>query len=211
MNDQPIISPDTRRENRVPPGQRATRKYVEYTAHHRPKFDPETWRFTVSPNLLETGGLSWTWKQFCELPRVQVKADFHCVTRWSVLDNLWEGVATRTLLEHFKVAPLAKFVMVHCSCGYSTNLPVSEFFQEDCLFAMKLNGEDLPLAMGYPMRLIVPRLYAWKSAKWANGLEFMEKDEAGFWEDWQHGGYHMHGDPWVVNQDHDDGERFRER
>jgi len=192
-----VVSPDTARANRVPPGQVKTRKYTEYTAHERPDFDPATWRFTVDADFLETPAISWTWAEFSSLPRIRVKADFHCVTRWSVLENLWEGVPTRELLAHIRPSERAKFVMVGCSCGYTTNLPVSEFFGEDCLFALKLDGEALPLPMGYPMRLIVPRLYAWKSAKWANSLTFMEIDSPGFWEEWRHGGYHMLGDPWT--------------
>ena len=100
------------------------------------------------------------------------------------------------------VSPAAKFVMVHCEYGFTTNLPVADFFAEDCLFALRHNGEDLTPDHGYPVRLVVPRLYAWKSAKWVRGVEFLEADRPGFWESWDHGGYHMRGDPWAE-------ERFR--
>jgi DMSO/TMAO reductase YedYZ molybdopterin-dependent catalytic subunit len=95
------------------------------------------------------------------------------------------------------VSPAAKFVMVHCEYGFTTNLPVDDFFAEDALLATHHNGHPLDPDHGYPVRLVVPRLYAWKSAKWVRGIEFMEADRPGFWEEWQHGGYHMRGDPWA--------------
>ena len=148
---------------------------------------------------------------FLALPRVRVQADMHCVTRWSNLDNVWEGVSTREVLSHVKVLPAATFVMVQCEHGFTTNLPLEDFAQEDCLFAWKHNGQDLEPDHGYPLRLVVPRLYAWKSAKWVRGIEVLDRDRAGFWEAWEHGGYHMRGDPWVQNATHRDGQRFRER
>jgi DMSO/TMAO reductase YedYZ molybdopterin-dependent catalytic subunit len=128
----------------------------------------------------------------------------HCVTRWSKLDNLWEGVSTREVLSHVNVNPQAKFVMIHCEQGFTTNLPLDDFLREDCLFAWKHNGQDLEPDHGYPLRLVVPRLYAWKSAKWVRGIELMTKDMAGFWEKWEHGGYHMRGDPWLEQRFRDD-------
>jgi DMSO/TMAO reductase YedYZ molybdopterin-dependent catalytic subunit len=121
----------------------------------------------------------------------------HCVTRWSKLDNLWEGVSTREILARVRLLPNARFVMVHCEYGFSTNLPLADFLGGDCLFAWKHNGQDLEPDHGYPLRLVVPRLYAWKSAKWVRAIELMEEDRAGFWESWEHGGYHMRGDPWA--------------
>jgi DMSO/TMAO reductase YedYZ molybdopterin-dependent catalytic subunit len=120
----------------------------------------------------------------------------HCVTRWSKLDNVWEGVSTRTVLSQVKVLPPATHVMVHCEQGFTTNLRLDDFLGEDCLFAWKHNGQPLEPDHGYPLRLVVPRLYAWKSAKWVRGIELMDKDRPGFWEEWEHGGYHMRGDPW---------------
>jgi DMSO/TMAO reductase YedYZ molybdopterin-dependent catalytic subunit len=136
----------------------------------------------------------WTWSQFVALPRVKVFADMHCVTRWSLLDNLWEGVSTRELLRHVEVSERARYVMVHCEYGFTTNLPIDDFFAEDALFALRHNGHDLTPEHGYPLRLVIPRLYAWKSAKWVRGVEFMEQDRPGYWEQ---GGYHMRGDPWT--------------
>jgi DMSO/TMAO reductase YedYZ molybdopterin-dependent catalytic subunit len=128
----------------------------------------------------------------------------HCVTRWSKVDNVWEGVSTREVLTHVKVHPQARFVMVHCEQGFTTNLPLEDFLGEDCLFAWKHNGQDLEPDHGYPLRLVVPRLYAWKSAKWVRGIELMTQDMPGFWEKWEHGGYHMRGDPWQEQRFRDD-------
>jgi DMSO/TMAO reductase YedYZ molybdopterin-dependent catalytic subunit len=129
------------------------------------------------------------------LPRSKVFADFHCVTRWSRLGNLWEGVRVRELLERAG-GPLtdAAYALVHASDqGWTTNLPLADFMAEDALVALMHDGEPLPVEHGGPARLIVPRLYAWKSAKWISGVELLDRDKAGFWE---RNGYHMHGDPW---------------
>jgi DMSO/TMAO reductase YedYZ molybdopterin-dependent catalytic subunit len=167
-----------------------------------PPFDPKHWDFTIFPVPLVDTVKRFTWEEFCALPRTQVFADMHCVTRWSLLDNLWEGVATKDILNHVRVSSAARFVMIHCEYGFSTNLPIEDFFAEDSVLAMKHNGEVLTPEHGYPLRLVVPRLYAWKSAKWVRGVEFLEEDRPGFWESWEHGGYHMRGDPWTE-------ERFR--
>jgi DMSO/TMAO reductase YedYZ molybdopterin-dependent catalytic subunit len=203
MTDEPIISPDVRRPERIPPRQAETRKWPILHAGSVPKFDPAAWDFTIFPKPLVSAVKRFTWPEFLALPRVKVFADMHCVTRWSKLNNLWEGVATRELLNHVQVSPNATFVTIHSEYGFSTNLPVADFFGEDCLFALKHDGQDLSPDHGFPLRLVVPRLYAWKSAKWARGVEFMEEDRAGFWESWENGGYHMRGDPWVE-------ERFRD-
>jgi DMSO/TMAO reductase YedYZ molybdopterin-dependent catalytic subunit len=204
VTDDAIISPDTRRPIRMPPRQALTRKWPVLHYGDVPPFDPATWDFTVFPKPLVNAVKRFTWPEFQALPRVKVFADMHCVTRWSKLDNLWEGVATRELLNHVTVSDRARFVMVHCEYGFTTNLPVEWFFGEDCLFAFKHNGQDLEPDHGYPVRLVVPRLYAWKSAKWVRGIEFMERDADGFWERWEHGGYHMLGDPWTEQRFRDD-------
>jgi DMSO/TMAO reductase YedYZ molybdopterin-dependent catalytic subunit len=203
MTDEPIISPDVRRPERIPPRQAETRKWPILHAGSVPKFDPATWDFNIFPKPLVNAVKRFTWPEFLALPQVKVFADMHCVTRWSKLNNLWEGVATRELLNHVQVSPNATFVMIHSEYGFSTNLPVADFFGEDCLLALKHDGQDLTPDHGFPLRFVVPRLYAWKSAKWARGVEFMEEDRAGFWESWENGGYHMRGDPWVE-------ERFRD-
>ena len=188
-----IISPDTRRANRIPAGQSRTKKWPVLDASGTPRVDMSRWRFQMAGLLNKEVNL--TWEQFLELPRVKVFADFHCVTRWSRLGNIWEGVSTRTLLElGGGVKPSCKYVLAYgYDQGWTTNLPLEDFMAEDALVALTHDGEPLTSEHGGPARLIVPQLYAWKSAKWVAGLEFLEKDKAGFWE---RNGYHMHGDPW---------------
>ena len=213
MSDTPqdaIISTDTRRGQRIPPGQVLTRKWPVLHYGDVPEFDATTWNFAIFPRPFVADTISWTWDEFNKLPTTKVYADMHCVTRWSKLDNLWEGVATRELLKYITLSDEAKFVMVHCEYGFSTNVPVADFFAEDVLLATHHNGQALTPDHGYPLRLVVPRLYAWKSAKWVRGIEFLEEDRPGFWEQWAHGGYHMRGDPWVTAQGQS-GERFRPR
>jgi DMSO/TMAO reductase YedYZ molybdopterin-dependent catalytic subunit len=207
--DEPIISPDTRRENRLPPQQVPTRQWpAELQAGNIPPFEPETWDFTLFSVPLVNRVKQFTWREFIALPRVKVFADMHCVTRWSILDNLWEGVSTRELRNHVQISPSAKFVMVHGEYGFCANLPIDDFFDRDCLFAFKHNGQDLKPEHGYPVRLVVPKLYTWKSVQWVRGIEFMEADRPGFWESRENGGYHMSGDPWRIDES-GDGQRFR--
>jgi DMSO/TMAO reductase YedYZ molybdopterin-dependent catalytic subunit len=188
-----IVSPDTLRPERVPPGQSRTRKWPILDASGPPDIDPGRWRLSVSG--LVGKEVTWTWEEFLSLPRVKVFADFHCVTRWSRLGNLWEGVATRELLRRAGGARQeAAYVLVHgYDRGWTTNLSLENFLAEDALVAIAHDGEPLSPEHGGPARLIVPRLYAWKSAKWIRGFELLEKDRAGFWEA---NGYHMRGDPW---------------
>ena len=187
-----VVSPDTRRAERIPPRQARTRKWPVLDAYGAPTIDLAQWRFEVTG--LVGAPVSFCWQEFQRLPRVEVFADFHCVMRWSRLGNLWEGVATREILQRAQALPEARYVLVHaCDNGWSTNLPLEEFLAEDALFADIHDGEPLTAEHGGPLRLIVPRLYAWKSAKWVRGIELLAEDRAGFWEQ---GGYHMHGDPW---------------
>lgn len=196
-----IVSSDSQRDKRIPPGQVLTRKWPVLHAGETAEYDDlSQWDFYIFGEVEEKR--RFTWAEFTSLPIVKVYADMHCVTRWSKLDNLWEGVATRELSKHVTPKPSAKFVMVHSEHGFSTNLPITDFFGEDCLFAFSNNGQPLEPDHGYPVRLVVPRLYAWKSAKWVRGIEFMTHDQPGFWERHENGGYHMRGDPWVE-------ERFR--
>lgn len=201
MTDSTIISPDTQRTNRIPPHQALTRKWPVLHAGVTPKFDRAKWTFHTF-GLVEA---PWecSYDDFLALPRVQVVADMHCVTRWSKLDNRWAGVSTRAILSKVKPLAAACYVMVQCEHGFTTNLPLDDFLGDDCLFAWQHNGQDLESDHGYPLRLVIPRLYAWKSAKWVRGIELMGNDRAGFWESWENGGYHMRGDPWRK-------ERFRE-
>jgi DMSO/TMAO reductase YedYZ molybdopterin-dependent catalytic subunit len=188
-----IVSPDARRAVRIPPGQSRTKKWPVLDASGPPAPDQAPWTFSMRG--LVGKEVEWTWEEFVELPRVKVFADFHCVTRWSRLGNLWEGVSTRTLLDQCGgAAPQAAFVTVHAhDRGWTTNLPLEFFLAEDALVALFHDGEPISLEHGGPARLIVPTLYAWKSAKWVAGVELTEQDRAGFWEV---NGYHMRGDPW---------------
>ena len=193
-----IISPDTRRENRIPPGQSRTRKWPVLDAFGPPLVDLADWQLKIF-GLVENP-LTLTLGQFQALPRVKVFSDFHCVTKWSRLGNAWEGVATRELLALAGVKADAKFIVCHgYDNGWTTNLPLNDFLQEDCLLADTHDGQQITLEHGGPVRGLVPQLYAWKSAKWISGLELVEHDRAGYWEE---GGYHMHGNPWTE-------ERFR--
>ncbi len=191
--DDVIISPDTRRANRIPPGQSQTVKWPVLDAFGPPDLDASRWTLTVT-GLVEQE-VTFSWEQFLALPRVKVHSDFHCVTRWSRLDNLWEGVSTRHLVELAGgVKPECTHVLAHGYDGsWTTNLPLADFLAEDALVAITHDGEPLTLEHGAPARLVVPLLYAWKSAKWLRALEFLSADRAGFWE---RNGYHMHGDPW---------------
>ena len=189
-----IISPDTQRENRVPPGQSRTLKWPVLDAFGPPSINAADWKLSLFG--LVNNPIDFTWEQFNALPRVKVFADFHCVTRWSRLGNTWEGVSVRELIERAGGAKAeARYVVAHgYDGGWTTNLPFSEFLADDALVATHHDGEPLSMEHGAPARLIVPRLYAWKSAKWLGGLELLREDKAGFWE---RNGYHMHGDPWT--------------
>jgi DMSO/TMAO reductase YedYZ molybdopterin-dependent catalytic subunit len=196
-----IISPDTRRENRIPQGQTRTKKWPVLDAHGTPEVDLATWSFAVD-GLVEKPQ-TWSLDEFMQLPPVKVYADFHCVTRWSRLDNVWSGVAAREVARLVGVKREAKFVVAFGhDFGWTTNIPIEYFLNEDSLFAWSHDGQPIPPQHGGPIRLIVPQLYAWKSAKWVKGVRFLESDEPGFWEN---GGYHMRGNPWEGQ----DGERFR--
>ena len=187
-----IVSPDTVRPERIPRGQARTTRWPVLHAGSTPKLDLARWDLAFFGAV--ESPKSWTWEQFRALPAVVVAADMHCVTRWSRLDNAWEGVSVREVMKHVALKPEARFVLVHSEHGFTTNLPIEDFLGEDCLFAWSHDGRPLTPDHGWPLRLVIPRLYAWKSAKWIRGVEFLEKDKPGFWEQ---NGYHNHGDPWI--------------
>jgi DMSO/TMAO reductase YedYZ molybdopterin-dependent catalytic subunit len=186
----------SRRENepetaRLPPGQVLTQKWPVLTYGEVPRADLQTWAFRCFGLVDEE--VSWPWKGFLELPRVQVTSDIHCVTRWSRFDNRWEGVAVREILRRARVKSEAVAVMAHTQEGYTTNIPLADLAAENALLAIKHDGQDLPPEHGGPCRLVVPKLYFWKSAKWVRSFEFLDVNAPGFWEE---NGYHMHADPW---------------
>lgn len=187
-----IISPDTLRAERMPPGQSRTRKWPVLDASGPPRIDLAQWALRVSG--LVASPFEMTWAEFNGLPRVRVFSDFHCVTRWSRLGNLWEGVSLRELAQRAGIRPEASHVLAHAyDRGFTTNLPLADLLMPDSLLATHHDGEPIAAEHGGPARLIVPHLYAWKSAKWVCELEFLAQDQAGFWEV---NGYHMRGDPW---------------
>ena len=177
--------------DRVPPGQTLTQKWPVLTYGLTPRFDPTRWTFRCF-GLVERE-VSWTWEEFQRLPRVKLVSDIHCVTRWSRLDNEWEGVSIREIMKHVKPLPEATYVMQHADPDYTTNIALEDLIDDDVLLALKHNGRDLEPDHGGPCRLVVPKLYFWKSAKWVRGLEFLEVNPPGFWEV---NGYHMRADPW---------------
>lgn len=190
-DDNVIISPDTQRKVRIPPGQHEVKTWPVLHAGSAPRIDYSKWSFKIWGLVEEEKELDF--KEFMNLPQVKVFSDIHCVTTWSKLNNLWEGISTSTIKDMVNILPEAKYVLVHASKKFTTNLTLDDFFAQDVLLAVKHNGNSLSGKHGGPMRLIVPRLYFWKSAKWVNGLEFLSEDERGFWE---FSGYHNHGDPW---------------
>jgi DMSO/TMAO reductase YedYZ molybdopterin-dependent catalytic subunit len=178
--------------DRVPPGQVATAKWPVLTYGAVPRIDLARWTLRVFGAVEQPR--AWSWADFERLPRVTVVSDVHCVTRWSRLDNRWRGVRPRDLLGESRPHPTARYAMVHAAPDYTTNLPLDALLDDDVLLAT--HHDDRPLAPehGGPVRLVVPRLYFWKSAKWVTGLELLTEDRPGFWEGH---GYHMRGDPWA--------------
>ncbi len=177
--------------HRVPPGQHLTQKWPVLTYGGTPRFNPQTWTFRCF-GLVEQEVI-WGWEEFLRLPRVEITSDVHCVTRWSLLDNRWEGVHIRELLKSVRIKPEAVAVMIHADPDYTTNLLLNELIDDDVLLALKHNGRDIEPDHGGPCRLVVPKLYFWKSAKWVRAFEFLDVNAPGFWEE---NGYHMHADPW---------------
>ena len=176
---------------RVPPGQILTAKWPVLTYGRTPRFDPARWSFRCY-GLVERE-TAWTWTEFLALPRVTITSDIHCVTRWSKLDNVWEGVSIREIVDRVRPRREATFVMQHAEPDYTTNIALADLLQDDVVLALKHNGRALEPDHGGPMRLVVPKLYFWKSAKWLRALEFLDVNPPGFWEV---NGYHMHADPW---------------
>lgn len=185
-------SPTVLRADRVPPGQYQTDKFPVLSLTAPPPFDPRTWRLTVS-GLVEKP-TAWSWDELLQLPAVELDADFHCVTRWSRLDNVWTGILATTIRDLVQPRPEATHVVQHGAEGYTTNLILADFFTADVLLAYKHDGAFLPPEHGAPLRVITPQLYAWKGAKFLTGLEFLPQDQIGYWEA---RGYHNHGDPWT--------------
>ena len=175
----------------APPGQFVTEKFPVLTFGPTPRIPTADWRFKVF-GLVEDE-LTLDWEQFNDLPQVTLDAEFHCVTQWSKLQNTWQGILFTDLMKLITPKPESRYVMAHCYGGYTANVALDVLLDDDVLFAHSHDGRPLSPEHGGPMRLVVPKRYGWKSAKWVNGLEFMAQDAPGFWE---MRGYHMEGDPW---------------
>jgi DMSO/TMAO reductase YedYZ molybdopterin-dependent catalytic subunit len=177
--------------NRVPPGQYLTEGFPVLTVGPDPDYDLSTWDFHVYGEVEDELRLSWDELQ--ALPQKDVVADIHCVTRWSKLDTAWRGVAVSELLGRAGVKPEGKFVMAYSDGGYTTNVPLEALLDDDVLLAHTFDGKPLAHEHGGPLRLLVPKRYFWKSAKFVRKLEVMSEDRMGFWE---LNGYHNDADPW---------------
>jgi DMSO/TMAO reductase YedYZ molybdopterin-dependent catalytic subunit len=189
-----IISPDTLRSNRCPPGQSLTTKWPVLHYGSVQQVDPRSPGWSVKFFGACDAPYELTWDELMKEPQVEVVCDMHCVTHWSRLDNRFKGVLIKPLIERMKPRAEAKFVMCHAEAGFTTNLPLEEFIADDCILAHSWDGKPLTAEHGGPLRGLVPRLYLWKSAKWIRGIELRATDAPGFWE---RNGYHMHGDPWT--------------
>jgi DMSO/TMAO reductase YedYZ molybdopterin-dependent catalytic subunit len=174
---------------RLPPGQYLVEDFPVLSAGPTPRTPLDQWDFSITGEVEQPR--RWTWEEFRALPSETITTDIHCVTRWSKVNTVWEGVSIDTLLE--EAGERGSYVIAFCDGGYTTNLPTEDVTDGKAWIAFSYDGEPLEPEHGGPARLIVPHLYFWKSAKWVRGLRFVDEDEPGFWESL---GYHMYGDPW---------------
>ncbi|UCG36755.1 MAG: sulfite oxidase-like oxidoreductase [Candidatus Bathyarchaeota archaeon] len=181
----------TDEKQRVPPNQRITSTFPVLHVGDVPEFDPEKWDFTVEG--LVKRPLRLTYNDFLKLPKATIVADFHCVTGWSKLNNKWEGVSFMTILNLAKPFDSVRYATIVAEGEYTTSLPLEDLVADDVLFAYRLYGEALEPQHGGPLRLIVPRKYAYKSAKWVRKVKLTENQELGYWE---RRGYSNTADPW---------------
>jgi DMSO/TMAO reductase YedYZ molybdopterin-dependent catalytic subunit len=177
--------------SRIPPGQYFTERFPVLHAGVTPTIDLGAWDFVVDGLVDEAA--RWTYDDILGIAASHVVADIHCVTKWTKLDTEWVGVRVADLVGRVSVDPTATHVLVKAEHGFTANLPLEDFLRDENLFAYRYGGEDLELEHGWPLRLVVPHLYFWKSVKWVRGITFLAQDEPGFWE---RNGYHMRGDPW---------------
>ncbi|MCI0545478.1 MAG: sulfite oxidase-like oxidoreductase, partial [Actinobacteria bacterium] len=181
------IDPD-----RVPPGQYVTDRFPVLHAGVVPEVDLDTWRFTVDGLVAEPR--TWGWAEMSAMPVSTLSADIHCVTKWTKLDTEWEGAAVADVWSQIDPDPAASHVLVNAYHGFTANLPIEDLLRPGNLLAHTFGGVPLEMEHGWPMRLVVPHLYFWKSVKWVTGFTLMEGDRPGFWE---RNGYHMYGDPFL--------------
>jgi DMSO/TMAO reductase YedYZ molybdopterin-dependent catalytic subunit len=176
---------------KVPPGQNLTESFPVLTYGPTPRVVKEEVELRIFGLAEEK---VFRWQDLLAMPQTTITKDFHCVTHWSKLEVTWTGILTTALMQHISVKPEATHIMFHCYGGYTTNLAMADFLAEGCAIVQKLENADIPVDHGGPLRSLIPHLYAWKSAKWLNGIEFMQGDTPGFWEK---NGYHMRGDPFL--------------
>ncbi len=177
---------------RLPPGQHLVRDWPVLDLGLTPRVAPERWSLRVFGAVREA--VTWDWAAYQALPQVHAVSDIHCVTTWSRYDNAWDGVSTQTVLDAVRPLDTANFVVLHSHDGYTTNLPMADFAAPSSILAHAWQGKPLTAEHGGPVRLIVPHLYLWKSAKWLERIEIRTGDAAGYWET---RGYHDRGDPWA--------------
>ncbi len=184
-------SQDPNLSDRLPPGQHLVDGFPVLTAGPTPRVSLEEWSFTIKIGPRPV--MHWTWPEFLDLPQTRLTRDIHCVTKWSKLNTSWTGVLVDDLLAAADLNDVPRFSLAHSFDGYSTNVPSADLMRGQALVATHYEGKPLTPEHGGPARLLVPHLYFWKSAKWVSGLQFLEREEAGFWE---LRGYHIHADPW---------------
>lgn len=185
--------------DRLPPGQSLTEDFPVLSAGPTPHVALDDWSFTLrtGPRPIKR----WNWTEFGALPQTKMTRDIHCVTKWSKFNTPWQGVLIDDILADAGLTPPTPFVLAHGFDGYSTNVPFADLTEGKAMVATRYEGKPLTAEHGGPARLLVPHLYFWKSAKWISGLQFTERDEAGFWE---LRGYHIYGDPWREQRFTDD-------
>lgn len=178
---------------RVPPGQFLTERFPVLHYGDTPRYrDLENWDLQVFGLVKQPK--TYSWAELMALHAKTQTVDIHCVTRWSKLDTTWTGIPWRAFIQEFEILPEATHVMAHCENNFTTNIGLDVLDDDDTMLAFQYEGKPLEPDHGYPLRLLVPKKYFWKSAKWLRGLEFMAGDRPGFWE---RAGYHMRGDPWT--------------
>lgn len=179
------------KRDRLPPGQRLVKDFPVLDLGDQPNLLPRDWSLSTAGQISRP--VRWTWEDLMAQPQVEITSDIHCVTTWSRYDNRWKGVSAKHLLKEVQPKSSAAVLMVRSFDGYATNVPLAWFDDDDVLLAHTWNGAPLTREHGGPVRLVLPKLYFWKSAKWIRHITFMDKDAPGYWEA---RGYHAVGDPW---------------
>ncbi len=184
------FKPTRAKDSRLPPGQYEEKGFPVLSLGPTPVVKKEDWSLSI---LGLADQKSWNWDQFNKLPIEEVKTDIHCVTKWSKFDTKWQGVSLDQIIKLVNLKPDAKYLLAYSNDGYSTNIPLEDVAGGKAWVALSYDDKEIPSEHGGPVRLLIPHLYFWKSAKWLKGLEFSDKDQPGFWET---RGYHNYGDPW---------------